>query len=341
MNPYEVLGLNSSASLKEVEKAYRDLAKKYHPDLNQDDITSADKFKDVQKAYELLKKTKGSSTFDERFKFRSRSSFNEVDVNDFFSNSVFKGRNIQSKIEIDLLDVLTGTKKEIKLKKKVVCNSCTGQGFSDFVSCEECDGKGTIQTHQPPFSFNRPCGFCGGAGRINVKKCSSCSGMGYSSYEEKSIEVEIPPGVEHGTQIVLAGEGEPSLKGGKNGDLTVLVTLKNHLLFKRDSSSIFLEVPVSYTQLVLGCGLTVPCISGEKVLLKVPPSTQPYSKFRVKGKGLPYKGNIGDMIVSLKLEVPKVTDEEYKKSLEGLSFLEKKYITVGRSKWIEKFGDSQ
>lgn len=342
MNPYNVFGLDSSASLEDIEKTYRDLAKKYHPDLNQGDISSAEKFKDVQKAYELLKKVKSSGSFDARFKFRSKGSFNdiEVDVNDFFSNSFFKGRNIQSKVEIDLVEVLTGTKKEIKLKKKVVCVSCSGQGFSDFVSCEGCDGKGITQTDQLPFTLNRPCNFCGGTGKINVKKCVSCSGKGYSSYEEKLIEVSIPSGVDHGTQIVIAGEGEPSLKGGKNGDLTVLIVLKNDPLFKRSGSSILLDIPVSYTQLVLGCTLTIPCVSGEKVLLRVPASTQPSSKFRVKGKGLPYKSDIGDMIVHLKLEVPKTIDEDYKKCLEGLSFLEKKYITVGRSSWIEKFGNS-
>jgi len=348
MNPYEVLGLKNSASIKDVEKAYRDLAKKYHPDLNPEDTGAADKFKDVQSAYEILKKVKTSNSsafdFDERMKFRSKSKFNdsvEVDLNSFFSNSLFRGRNIQSKVEVNFLEVLTGVKKNIKIKKKTVCSSCSGEGFTDYVFCERCEGKGISQVLQPPFSLNRPCGFCGGTGKINVKKCSSCSGMGYSSYEEDSVEVNIPPGVEHGTSITISGGGEPSLKGGESGDLIVLVVVKPDPLFKRDGASILLEVPVSYTQIVLGCSLTIPCVSGERIVLKVPQFTQPYSKFRVRGKGLPYKGNIGDMIVSLRLEVPKELDEEYKKHLEGLSFFEKKYITLGRSSWNEKFGDSQ
>jgi len=347
MNPYEVLGLDKSSSLKDIEKAYRDLAKKYHPDLNPDDANAAIRFKEVQSAFELLKKAKSSNSssfdFDERMKFRSKSTFNDIDVdlNSFFSNSVFKGRSIQSKVEVDFLEVLTGVKKTIKVKKKSVCSSCSGEGFTDYVFCERCEGKGSTQFRQPPFSLNRPCGFCSGTGKINVKKCSSCSGRGYSSYEEGNVDVNIPPGVEHGASIVISGAGEPSLKGGESGDLVVLVVIKPDAVFKRDGSSILIEVPVSYTQIVLGCSLTLPCVSGERIALKIPQFTQPSAKFRVKGKGLPYKGSIGDMIVSLRLEVPKEIDEEYKKQLEGLSFFEKKYITIGRSSWNDKFGHSQ
>lgn len=345
MNPYDVLGVTSSSSLEEIEKAYRDLAKKYHPDRNPDDPEAEKNFKNLQTAYDLLKKSKASSysSFQEGMRFRTRSGFNDfdIDVNDFFSKSVFKGRNIQSKVEVTLLEVLTGCSKEVSIKKRLVCSSCSGQGFTDFVSCEECEGRGSVQVQQPPFVLNRPCGFCGGAGRINVKKCGSCSGLGYSSYENTQVKIQVPSGVENGSQIVLEGEGEPSLKGGKNGDLIVLIVIKNDPLFKREGPHISIDVPVSYTQIVLGCDLIVPCVSGEKVVLKVPPLTQPTTKFRIKGKGIPYKGDLGDMVAHLKLEVPKDLDEDYKKSLEALSFFEKKYITVGRATWLEKFGDSK
>lgn len=343
MNPYEILGLSQSATLEDIDRAYKELAKKHHPDLNPDSVDSSKKFKEVQSAYELLKKIKSSNSgFGEGVRFRSRSGSNDFDVNvnDFFTNSLFKGRSIQSKVELTLTDVLSGCKKEVKVKKKVICSSCSGQGFSDFIRCEECDGKGSIQIKQPPFSLNRSCNFCGGEGRINVKKCQNCSGLGYSSYEEKIIRIEVPQGVEQGSHIVVAGEGEPSLRGGQNGDLVVLVSVKNDPLFKREGANITVDVPVSYTQLVLGCTIPVPCVSKEVVSLKVPPSTQPSTKFRLKGKGLPHKGDIGDMLVCLKLEVPKNLNDDYKTALEGLSFLEKKYITVGRSGWIEKFGTS-
>ena len=340
MNPYEVLGVSNSASFDEIEEAYRDLVKKTHPDRNQEDPEASKKFKEVQNAYELLKKLRssGSSSF-EGMRFRSRPGHSdfETNVNDFFSKSAFKGRNIQSRVEVSLSEVLSGCTKDITIKKRVVCLDCSGHGFSDFVSCEECNGEGVVVINQSPFNLNRPCGFCGGTGRINVKKCSSCSGRGYSSHEEKTIKVEVPPGVEHGSQIILQGHGERSLKGGKDGDLIVLVTIKSDSLFKREGSQLSLEVPVSYTQLVLGCELTVPCVTGEMILLKIPPHTQTSTKFRVRGKGVPYRGSVGDMIVTLKLDVPKELTQDHKDCLESLSFLEKKYITTNRKKWLESF----
>lgn len=339
MNPYEVLGINSDSTIEEVEKAYRLLVKKYHPDLNQTDPNASKKFKEIQTSYELVKKLKKSNNPFEGVRFNTKSGFNDFDinVNDFFSGSVFKGMNIQSKIELSLKEVLTGCKKELKIKRRSVCSTCSGQGFSDFVSCEGCKGTGVSEIRQPPFTLNRPCKFCDGSGKTNVRKCTSCSGKGYSSYEERNIEVTILPGVEHGSQIKLEGEGEISLKGGKSGDLIVLVSVKSDPLFKREGSHINLEVPVSYSQLVLGCDIIVPCITDEKIILKVPPSTQPSTKFRIKGKGLPYRGIIGDMVVFFKLEVPKEIDEKYKECIKSLSFFEEKYITCSRKKWAENF----
>jgi molecular chaperone DnaJ len=340
MNPYEVLGVSSSASLDEIEESYRTLVKKIHPDINQDDPEASNKFKEVQNAYDLLKKLKGSSSSSfEGMRFRNRSGFTdfEINVNEFFSKSSFKGRNIQAKVEVSLSEVLSGSNKELLIKKRLVCTDCSGHGFSDFVSCEECNGEGSINIKQSPFNLSGPCGFCGGTGRINIKKCSTCSGRGYSSYEEKNIKVEVPSGVEHGSQIILPGEGERSLKGGKDGDLIILVTIKNDNFFRREGSQLYLEVPVSYTQLVFGCELTVPCITGETILLKVPPSTSTSTKFRIRGKGIPYRGSIGDMLITLKLEIPKEVSEDYKSCLETLSFLEKKNITNSRKKWIENF----
>lgn len=339
MNPYEVLGIGRSASIGEIEEAYRSLVKKYHPDVNQEDPDAAKKFKDVQKAYEQLKRVKTSTV--EGFEFRSRRGFNDFDihVDNFFAKSVFKGRNLQSRLELTLAEVLTGCTKDVKLSRRNVCGDCSGHGFSDFISCENCNGEGSVPLSQPPFTFNQACSFCGGTGRVNVKKCVTCSGKGYSAYEEKSVKVEVPMGVEHGAQITLRGEGEPSLKGGKSGDLIVVVSVKPDPVFRREGCHLAIEVPVSYTQLVFGCELTVPSIAGESLLLKVPSATQVSNRFRIKGKGLPQRGKelLGDMLVSLKLEVPKDLSKDYEESLRSLSFLEEKYITLGRKSWREKF----
>jgi len=336
MNPYEILGISHSASIEDIEESYRILAKKHHPDLNQDDPDASKKFKDVQTAYEKIKRIKGTGSTS-GFGFRSKAGFNDFDiqVNDLFSKSLFKGKNIQSKIEITLKDVLSGCKKELKVKKRNICTDCSGHGFSDFLVCEECNGEGSISVTQAPFSFNRPCGSCGGSGRINIKKCLSCSGKGFSTYSEETVLVEVPLGVEHGSQITLRGEGDSSLKGGKNGDLLVLVSVKPDPIFKREGQHVTLDVPVSYTQLIFGCELAISSISEETLLLKVPPHTQTGTKFRIRGKGLPCRGkaDLGDMVVSLRLEVPKELNEEYESVLKKLSFLEEKYITSSRKSW--------
>lgn len=335
MNPYEILGINKSATQQDVDKAYRESAKKYHPDINPNNLEAEKKFKEIQSAYELVNKINKGNAY-ESMNFRSRRSKDKdfhFSMDDFFGNSVFKGRNIQIKIEIELVEVLSDCKKEVVLKKRKTCKECAGNGQADFVNCEQCQGNGYIYVYDPPLSIKKSCFSCSGLGRINIKKCSVCSGNGYDSYEDKKIEFSLPAGIEDGAHLIIAGEGEESLKGGAFGDAIIFVKVKESTLFKRDGSTINIEIPVSYTQLVLGCELTVPCLSGEKVLLKVPHGCQTQTRFRVKGKGLPKKGEIGDMIVNLRLEVPKEINEEYKKTLEDLSFLEKKYITSNRKQW--------
>lgn len=344
MNPYEILGLNNSCSIEDIEKAYRDHAKKYHPDLNQDNPDAEKTFKKVQSAYELLKRIKtNGNDGGESFKFRSRSGFNDFDfgINEFFSKSLFKGRNIQIKVEISLSEVLSGCNKKVIVKRRIPCTICSGQGFSDFINCEDCSGEGFVQINQPPFVVKRGCSSCGGTGRINVKKCSFCSGLGYSSHEDKDVNIKIPPGIENGAQLVFSGEGEPSLKSGKHGDLIVIISVKSNPFFKREGPNINLEVPVSYTQLLFGADIVVPCITDERIILKVPAFCSPTARFKIRGKGLPYKGSIGDMIISLKLEVPKEINDEYKQCLESLASLEKKYITTGRDQWSKKFDQNK
>jgi len=333
MNPYEILGLEkASATPEEIKKAYRDAAKKYHPDLNPNNAEAEKKFKEVQSAYELLTKKPNHG-----MNFRNRNSPDmgfDFSMGDMFSNSVFKGRTLQTKVEIELVEVLTGCEKTITLKKNKKCGSCSGEGFTDSISCEHCAGKGSTQTFNPPFVMNIQCGVCNGLGKINIKKCDVCSGTGSDSFEEKSFKFNIPPGMENNSQLVFSGEGEESLKGGINGDLVVFVFVKEDPIFERDGHNITIEVPVCYTQLVFGCDLVVPSLTDEKINIKVPAGCQSYTKFRVRSKGVPFRGRIGDMVVSLKLETPKdIIDEDYKNLLLKLVDYENKNITPNREKW--------
>jgi len=335
VNPFEILGVDNKATPSDIDKAYRDLAKKYHPDVNEDPEAEK-KFKEVQKAYELLNK-KSSNNIN----FRTRHPPPDFGFSfDFFSNSVYRGRNIQIQTEIELSDVLTGCEKIINYKNNVICKDCN-RGFTDFLSCEQCNGTGQIHLSNGPFLLNTVCNKCTGRGKIGIKKCEKCKGNGSLESEEKVVNINIPQGIESGMQLIFSGFGEESINGGINGDLIVTVVVKEHQLFKRQDSNIIIEVPVSYTQLCLGCELEVPCITKEIVIVKIPKNCQINSKFKVKGKGIFSRGRIGDMIVSLKLEIPKNINPAYKEVILKLSEMEKNWPSIERQNWLENISSKQ
>lgn len=350
---YEVLGIPKTASADDIAKAYRKGAMENHPDRNPGDSHAADRFKEIQNAYETLsdpaKKGRYDSGSGRGMHFRTRpgptkndfsgATFEDV-VEEFFGGSAFKGRNITIRLEIELSEILTGCKKYIKVKKRKKCG-CEGRGFNftSSVPCANCGGSGTFQSKDSPFQFIAQCPVCQGTGQSNPVQCVDCNGTGYSPNPiEKALEIKIPRGIESGMQIRLAGEGEPSLKSnGKDGDVIVFVLVKEHDVFKREGSNLTLEVPVSYSQLVLGCDFEIPTLSEGTLKIKIPEGSQSHTKFRIKGKGLPtLNGVIGDLIATVKIETPKVLDEEYRRLMDQLSELEKKHMTPRREQWNRK-----
>lgn len=349
-DPYEVLGVAKTASEEEVKKAYRQAARKNHPDMNPGDDDAANRFKEVQSAYEILSDPIKKSQYDGgHMRFRRRTektknpgpppgfSFEEV-MSEFFGGSKLKGRNITVRIEIELKDVVTGCKKYVKLKKRKPCESCRGEGVSDFKTCTACTGSGFFQTFEAPFEMRHPCKSCNGTGKWDIVKCSDCAGTGLlPGFFESDLEVNIPPGIESGMQIRYPGQGEePSRTGGQTGDAIVFVLVKEHPIFARENQNILLEVPVSYTQLVLGGEVEIPTLAEGIIKVRVPAGSQSHTKFRIKGKGLPFGMGIGDLIATLKAEVPKQIDEEYRNILEQLAELEKKNVTPRREQWTKK-----
>lgn len=332
MNPFEVLGINHNATSKDIDSAYKELVKKYHPDLNPDDPEgAAKKFKEVQKAYELLNKT-GSNNINFKTRRPPASDFGF----EFFSNSIYRGRNVQVKTEIELTDVLTGCEKTIKYKNTNICKDCN-RGFTDFLNCEQCNGTGQFNMSNGAFVISTMCSRCVGRGKIGIKKCNKCDGQGSTETEEKAINISIPPGVESGMQLIFSGHGEESLNGGINGDLIVTIFVKDHFLFKREDANLLAEVPISYTQLCLGGELKIPCITGEIAIVKIPEKSQVNTKFRVRGKGVFFKGKIGDMIISLKLDIPKDINQEYKNVLLKLSEMEQNWPSISQQNWLKNF----
>lgn len=339
-DPYAVLGISKTATKEEITKAYRQGAKTHHPDVNPGDADAERRFREIQEAYDILSNPSKRAEYESGgMNFRRReagmgSPFSDM-MNDFFGASTFRGRNVQVRLEITLEEVYSGCKKTVKIKSKPKCETCKGQGVVSSESCSECKGEGFVKIHNAPFEFRKNCSTCSGTGKINPVPCNDCSGMGTKSgVHEKEISVDVPCGIDSGMQIRMQGYGEESLKGGRQGDLVVYIVVKDHDLFSRDGIDLLLDVPVSYTQLALGCDLEIPTITNERLALKVPPGTQTHSKFKLRGKGLPVpQGYVGDLIVTLKVETPKTLSAEYVEVLNKLATHEMQQIDPKRSNW--------
>jgi molecular chaperone DnaJ len=360
-NFYEVLGVGKQATDEEIHKAYRQLAKKHHPDMNPGSAKeAAEKFKEVNLAYETLKDPHKRRQYDAGagpgMHFRQRksrptspfgfgqggtgNSFDEV-MEEFFGGSTFRGRNIQARVEIELKDVLTGIKKKIKIKRRGRCAKCNGLGFTEYTPCAHCEGLGFTSVNEPPFQMQTPCQVCGGTGKAAVVRCEPCHGQGFTAMKDHLIDVDIPAGMHGGMQIRLRGEGEYPQKGDKKGDLIVFVLVKPHDIFIRENDNLVLNVPVSYSQVALGGTIILPTLSGSQVEVKIPPGTQSGTRFRIKGHGLPdarVQGHVGDMVAFIKVETPKDVDGEYAEVLAKLAEIEKHQVTPKRKAWAEKAG---
>jgi len=358
---YEVLELNRTASDEQIRKAYRKLARKYHPDMNPGDTESPERFKEVQNAYETLSDPAKKSLYDlgrnkSSMHFRSRpkakpkpppsysSHFEEV-VGEFFgAASNFRGRNIQVRIEIDFADVYKGCTRSVKLKKKRRCLSCDGSGHTSFAPCPNCRGSGFVKAAiDAPFMLNAECPACFGSGKSATVACKDCKNGFMPDLTERVVNVTIPAGTDNGMQIRIVNEGEDSLRPtGKPGDLFVVVLVKDHPYFKREGQNLLLDIPVSYTQLFLGDKIEVPTMTDEKYKVEIPKGCQTGTRFRIKGRGFPGgKGTIGDLIVTLKVETPKdIVDEDYNKVMVQLAELEKKYVSMRREEWAKKTSSS-
>lgn len=351
-NYYELLGVPKTATQEEIKKAYRQKARQYHPDRNIGDKEAEEMFKRVQEAYDTLNDPAKRALYDggaPSMHFRrgrrpnpgparpAGFSFEDV-MEEFFGGSTYKGRNIQVRLEIEFKEVMTGCIKHIKVKKRKTCTGCSGFGYTGFTPCGNCAGSGFVQVADAPFEFRTSCQVCGGTGKANTVKCGDCAGSGFlPGYHENGLEVHIPAGIVSGMQIRLPGEGEPSLRGGNNGDVVIFVLVKDHPIFNREGPHLTVEVPVSYTQLVLGDEIDIPTLSGETVKVKIPSGSQSHTKFRLKGKGFPAgNGAVGDLLATVKIETPKTLDEDYKKTLEQLAELEKKNVTPRREQWAKK-----
>ena len=338
---YEVLGVGKDASDQELKKAYRRVAMKYHPDRNPDDTDAEDKFKEASEAYEVLSDPQKKSAYDQFGHAgvegqtgmgggQGFGNFSDIfgDVfGDIFGGGgrgrggPSRGADLRYTLDLSLEDAVRGTTVKIKIPTLVQCKTCGGSGAKPGtkpVTCSTCGGVGQVRMQQGFFSVQQTCPTCRGKGQIISDPCSSCHGQGRVE-ETKTLSVKVPPGVDTGDRIRLAGEGEAGTDGGPAGDLYVQVSVKEHEYFQRDGKNLYCEVPVSIFDACLGGELEVPTLDG-RVKLKVPAETQTGKMFRMRGKGVvPVRGGAaGDLLCRVIIETPVNLTKHQKDLLQQL-----------------------
>ena len=346
---YEVLGVDRNADAATIKKAYRQLAKKYHPDMNPGDKEAEQKFKEAAEAYSVLSDDNkrhqydqfGHAAFEQGGGGAGGFDFNGADMGDIFgdifgdlfgggsrrraNNGPMKGANLRASVRITFEEAVFGCEKELELSLKDECTNCHGTGAKPGTSpeiCPKCGGRGqVVMTQQSLFGMVQnvtTCPDCGGTGKIIKEKCTSCGGTGYTS-SRKKIKVSIPAGIDNGQCVRIAGKGEPGTNGGPRGDLLVEVVVQRHPIFQRQDMNIYSTAPMSFAQATLGGDVRISTIDGD-VMYNVKPGTQTDTRIRLKGKGVPSLRNKsvrGDHYVTLVVQVPTRLNNEAKEALKA------------------------
>jgi molecular chaperone DnaJ len=336
---YDVLGVSRNANADELKKAYRNLAKKYHPDQNQGDKDAEQRFKELNEAYDALKDEQSRAAYDQfghaafdggmggrggpggMGGFGAGASMSDI-FDDLFGEFMggrggrggrrdggqSRGHDLRYNMEISLEEAFEGKKAQIRVPSSVACDVCHGSGAapgSSPVTCGTCQGHGKVRASQGFFTIERTCPTCHGRGQTIDKPCTACHGAGRVE-KERTLSVNIPAGVEDGTRIRLAGEGEAGMRGGPAGDLYIFLSVRPHALFQRDGADLFFRVPISMSTAALGGEIEVPTLGGKRVKVKVAEGAQTGRQFRLKGKGMPVVNSreTGDLYIQITVETP-------------------------------------
>ena len=328
---YETLGVSKGVAAEDLKKAYRKLAMQYHPDRNPDDTAAEHRFKEINEAYDVLKDDQKRAAYDRfghaafengggprggragGFDFGAGFAdiFDEM-FGDFMGarggGGTARGADLRYNMDITLEDAFKGKTAQIRVPTSVTCDACSGTGAakgSQPTNCTTCRGRGRVRAQQGFFTIERTCPTCHGAGRVIEDPCRACSGAG-RVHQEKTLKVNIPAGVEDGTRIRLAGEGEAGIRGAGPGDLYIFLAIQPHRLFQRNGADVFCRVPIPLTTAALGGSIEVPTIDGGRAKIAVPTGTQSNRRFRLRGKGMSVMRSSarGDMYVEVTVETP-------------------------------------
>ena len=352
---YQVLGVPDSATQDEIKKAYRRLAKQYHPDANPNNASAAERFKEISEAHATLSDAEKRKQYDQMRRLGAFDGFQrrpgagaargpaggpmgaeEMDfgdlsgfgLGDIFSSIFGRGRReeprgetLEAVVEVPFRVAMLGGKIPVTMPVVESCPTCAGSGAAPgatVTTCPECDGRGTISFGQGSFAVNRPCPRCRGRGKIPSQPCPTCQGAG-EVRTERRVMITVPPATESGSRVRLKGQGQPGRAGSPAGDLIITFQVQADRFFHREGLDIICEVPINLAQAVLGSRLRVRTLDGKKVVLRIPPGTQPGRKFRIKGQGLEKNGRKGDQLVGVQVTLPEKLSPEQEELMKKLA----------------------
>lgn len=372
---YEVLGVEKSASADELKRAYRQMAKKYHPDLNPGNKEAEQKFKEVNEAYEVLSDTDKRAKYDQfghagvdpNFGAGAPGgyggyggTYTNVDLGDIFGDvfgnffggggatrrrsSAIPGDDVDTNLTLTFEEAVFGCKKSVTVTRKENCSECNGSGAAKGTTaetCPTCHGTGRVRTVQQTMfgamQSERTCTNCYGTGKIIKTPCKNCNGTGQER-KQRTITVTIPAGIANGQVITLNGQGCAGIKGGPAGDLNISISVRPHSIFERKNYDLFCDFPITFTQAALGCEIEVPQLDGTKVTQKIDPGTQSGTVLNLKGKGVPYlnsKGK-GNLYIRIVVETPKNLNSRQKELLKEFDAIENKRTYEKKSSFADK-----
>ncbi|HIJ61007.1 MAG TPA: molecular chaperone DnaJ [Nitrospirae bacterium] len=350
---YKILGVSKDASEEEIKKAFRKLARKYHPDLNPGSKTAEEQFKEINEAYAVLSDPKKRADYDrgETFDFSGFQDFKGFDMSDL--NNIFgdlfggfsnytqeyeRGEDISISMELDLEEAFKGVTKTIDLRRAQQCLACSGLGAEKTDICKVCGGSGRSQVSRGFFKSIQNCQLCKGTGKVTTSVCKYCSGEG-RIYNSETIKAKIPAGVDNGSVVKLKGLGNAGYKRGPSGDVLIKIHLREHPYLKRDGNNVRVQIPITIGEAILGAKIEVPTIEG-MAMMKLPPGTQSGQKFKLSGKGFidPKTKKRGDQFVEIKIVVPRDIPEKAKYLINEI---ESFYKENPRKDWGKRYEDKK
>jgi molecular chaperone DnaJ len=360
MDFYVVLGVRREATDSDIRRAYRRLARQYHPDINPGDRTAAERFRDIALAYETLVDPDRRRSYDRgevAAPERAAAGFTGFDFSagvhaessttfgDLFADALLqppddrrpqRGADVRVTVSVSLADVLTGARRRISVHRLTTCGTCAGTGAARTprAACVACEGRGVRRVARGHMIFARRCDRCEGTGRRAETLCATCGGRG-SEPRADTLEVDVPPGIAHGARVRVDGMGHAGVHGGRPGDAIVDVEVEPHPMYRREGDDLHVEVPVAVHEAALGARFGLPAIDGSILRFKVPPGTQSGQRFRLRERGLPTPRGRGDVVVEVRVMLPAVLDERSKELLREFGRMQTESVRDDRFPRLE------